>query len=139
MREAELARLEAARVQVGRVARIRAKCNVIVPKGAYQSPNFTGMPGGSGDPCGLDGSKRECEKLLAELQHATVRMRQLIRQAERIIARSGFREDKMEFCRAYYLRRMNVEEAAKEAGVSERSGWRYKAELEHIKKSKKTR
>jgi len=139
MREAELAQLEAARVQVGKVARIRAKCNVIVPKGTYQSPAFTGMPGGSGEPCGLDGSMRECEKLLAELRYAQARLKQLNRQAERIIARAGFHEDKREFCRAYYLRRMSVGEAAKEAGVSERSGWRYKAELEHVKKSKKTR
>lgn len=139
MREAELAQLEAARVQVGKVARIRAKCNVIVPKGTYQSPAFTGMPGGSGEPCGLDGSKRECEKLLAELARAEVRLKQLTRQAEGIIARSGLKADKREFCRAYYLRRLSVEEAALSAGMCARTGWNYKAELEQVKKGKKHR
>ena len=113
MKEAELQVLEQARVQAGRVARLRAKCSVIVSKGAYKSPALTGMPGGSREPSGLDGGRRECEALLEELAREERTLASLTAKGEKIIARSGMKAEMKEFCRGYYLRRMSVEEAAR--------------------------
>lgn len=136
MREAELSTLEQARVQVGKVARIRARCNEITPKGAYRSPSLTGMPGGSGEPCGLDGSRRDCEKLLDELHAEEQRLASLRRMGEKIISRSTMKPEMKEFCRLYYLRRMSVEDAADGIGMTGRTGWNYKAEIEAVRRGK---
>lgn len=138
MRESELCALEAARVQVGKVARLRAKCDEIAPKGGYRSPNLTGMPGGSREPCGLDGSRRDCEALLEELAREERTLETMIRGCEKIIARSGMKAEMKEFCRNYYLRRMGVDSAADYAGISRRTGWNYKSEI-LAKKHRKTK
>ncbi|MBP3521974.1 MAG: hypothetical protein J6M56_00165 [Clostridia bacterium] len=129
MRESELCALEAARVQVGKVASLRAKCDEIAPNGGYRSPNLTGMPGGSREPCGLDGSRRDCEALLEELAREERTLETMIRGCEKIIARSGMKAEMKEFCRNYYLRRMSVESASDFAGISRRTGWNYRAEI----------
>ena len=129
MRESELRTLEDARVQAGVVMRLREKCCVIAPKGRYKSPALTGMPGGSREPCGLDGSKSECERLLNELESEEKRLEALRREGEKIINRSGMDAEMRAFCRAYFFERKSVERAAEHAGVSERTGWNYKAEI----------
>ena len=129
MRESELCALEAARVQAGKVLRLRAKCDEIAPKGQYRSPALTGMPGGSHEPCGLDGGRRACEVLLAELEREEETLERMVRAAEKILARSGMKAEMKEFCRCYYLRRMSVERASDYAGISQRTGWNYKAEI----------
>ena len=136
MREAELDVLERTRLQAGRVARIRARCSEIAPKGQYKSPRISGMPGGSKEPCGLDGSKRECEALLAELEREEKCFDQLARQSERIISRSTMKPEMREFCRNYYIRRMSVEGAAENIGRTGRTGWNYKNEIEMIRRAK---
>lgn len=128
MREAELNALERTRVQAGKVAKLKAKCDVIVVRGAYRSPAFTGMPGG-GAPSGLDGSRKECEALLEELEREEETLRRMRAQAEKIIGRSGMKAEMREFCRRYYLERMSVDRAADSAGVSRRTGWNYRAEI----------
>ena len=137
MKEAELQVLEQARVQAGRVARLRAKCSVIVSKGAYKSPALTGMPGSGHEPCGLDGGRRECEALLEELEREEGAMKRLAAKGEKIIARSSMKAEMKEFCRRYYLRRMSVEEAAESVGVTGRTGWNYKADVEAARRPKK--
>lgn len=137
MRESELCALEAARVQVGKVARLRAKCDEIAPKGGYRSPNLTGMPGGSREPCGLDGSRRDCEALLEELDREERLLRRMIAQCEKIIERSDMKAEMREFCRNYYLLRMSVEDAAENIGLTGRTGWNYKSEIEQARKAKK--
>lgn len=137
MRESELCALEAARVQVGKVLRLRAKCDEIAPKGKYRSPSLTGMPGGSREPCGLDGGRRECEAMLAELEREEEELERMVRTAEKILARSCMKAEMKEFCRCYYLRRMSVEAASDHAGVSQRTGWNYRAEI-LAKKRRKT-
>lgn len=137
MREAELCALERTRVQVGKVARIRSKCNVIASKGRYKSPAMTGMPTGSGEPCGLDGSKRECEALLEELEREEQTLRRMRAQSEKIISRSDMKAEMQEFCRGYYLMRMSVEEAAEHIGMTGRTGWNYKSEIEQARRAKK--
>ena len=137
MREAELCALEAARVQVGKVARLRTKCNEIAPKGSYKSPSLTGMPGGSKEPCGLDGSRKDCEALLEELEREERTLESMVRRCEKIIDRSGMKAEMKEFCRNYYLRRMGVDSAADYAGISRRTGWNYRAEI-LAKKRRKT-
>ena len=137
MRKSELCALEAARVQVGKVLRLRAKCDEIAPKGRYRSPALTGMPGGSREPCGLDGSRRDCEALLAELEREERTLESMVRSCEKIIARSGMKAEMKEFCRGYYLRRMSVEGASDHAGISQRTGWNYRAEI-LAKKRRKT-
>ena len=129
MREAELRALEEARVQAGKVARLRTKCSVIVAKGEYRSPDFDGMPGGAGEPCGLDGSKRECEALLTELEREEAVLVRMTCRCEKIIARSSMKAEMREFCRNYYLRRMGVDAAADYAGICRRTGWNYRAEI----------
>lgn len=136
MREAELNALEETRVQAGRVARLRARCSVIVEKGAYQSPSFSGMPGG-GTPSGLDGSRQKCEKLLTETEREEARLASLARQAEKIIAKSTMKAEMRAFCRAYYIERKSVEAAAQSAGMTGRTGWNYKSEIEGCRKVKK--
>lgn len=135
MREAELNVLEDTRVQAGKVARLRARCSVIVEKGAYQSPSFSGMPGG-GAPSGLDGSSQKCEKLLIEAEREEARLKALVRQAEKIIAKSDMKPEMRAFCRAYYIERQSVEEAAQSAGMTGRTGWNYKAEIEGCRRAK---
>lgn len=137
MREAELCALERTRVQAGKVARIRSKCSVITPKGGYKSPALSGMPTGSGEPCGLDGSKRECEALLEELDREEWLLRRMIAQCEKIIERSDMKAEMREFCRNYYLLRMSVEDAAENIGLTGRTGWNYKSEIEQARKAKK--
>ena len=137
MKEAELQALEQARVQAGRVARLRAKCSVIVSKDAYKSPALTGMPGGSREPSGLDGGRRDCEALLEELAREERTLASLTAKGEKIIARSGMKAEMKEFCRGYYLRRMSVEEAAESVGVSQRTGWYYKSDIEAVRRPKK--
>lgn len=137
MREAELSLLEQARMQVGKVARLRAKCDVIVAKGAYKSPALTGMPGGSREPSGLDGGQRDCEALLEELAREERTLASMTAKGEKIIARSGMKAEMKEFCRAYYLRRMSVEDAAENVGVSSRTGWYYKSDIEAARRAKK--
>lgn len=137
MREAELSLLEQVRVQVGKVARLRAKCDVIVTKGAYKSPALTGMPGGSREPSGLDGGRRDCEALLEEVAREERALASLTAKGEKIIARSGMKAEMKEFCRAYYLRRMSVEDAAENVGVSSRTGWYYKSDIEAARRAKK--
>lgn len=129
MRESELCALEAVRVQTGKVMRLRAKCDEIAPKGKYRSPSLTGMPGGSREPCGLDGGRRECEALLAELDREERTLEQMAKAADKIIAKSDMKAEMKEFCRGYYLRRMSVETASAHAGISERTGWNYRAEI----------
>ena len=138
MKERELIVLERTRLQAGRVARLRVRCNEIAPKGKYRSPMLTGMPGGGGEPCGLDGSKRECEALLAELVREEKELDVLRRRSEAIIARSGMKAEMMEFCRNYYLRRMSVEAAVESIGLTGRTGWNYKNEIEMVRRAKKT-
>lgn len=137
MKEAELIALERTRVQVGKVARLQAKCAVIVPRGAYRSPSLSGMPGGGSGPCGLDGSKRECEALLEELAREEAALKRMRAQCEKIIARSEMKAEMQEFCRGYYLMRMSVEEAAECIGKTGRTGWNYKAEIETARRAKK--
>lgn len=137
MREAELCALERTRVQAGKVARIRSKCCIITPKGGYKSPALSGMPTGSGEPCGLDGSKRECEALLEELDREERLLRRMIAQCEKIIERSDMKAEMREFCRNFYLLRMSVEEAAENIGLTGRTGWNYKSEIEQARKAKK--
>ena len=139
MRESELCALEQTRVQAGKVARLRQKCAVIVPRGGYRSPTLSGMPGGGGDPCGLDGSKRECEALLEVLAREEKTLARMRAQAEKIIARSDMKAEMKEFCRGYYLRRMSVEEAADCIGVSARTGWYYKSDIEAERRARKPR
>lgn len=129
MRESELCALEDVRVQVAKVAKLRAKCDEIAPKGKYRSPNLTGMPGGSREPCGLDGSRQECEELLMELEREERTLKRMTEKAERIIDRSAMKAEMKEFCRNYYLRRMSVEGASDFAGISQRTGWNYRAEI----------
>lgn len=137
MRESELCALEQTRVQAGKVARLRQKCAVIVPRGGYRSPALSGMPGGGGDPCGLDGSRRECEALLEGLAREEKTLARMRAQAEKIIARSDMKAEMKEFCRGYYLRRMSVEEAADSLGMTGRTGWNYKSEIEQVRRAKK--
>lgn len=136
MREEELVVLERTRLQAGRVARILVRCSVITPKGGYRSPSFTGMPGGGGEPSGLDGSKRECEALLAELEREEKAFAALKKQSEKIITRSGMKAEMQEFCRNYYIRRMSVEAAAENIGLTGRTGWNYKSEIEMARRAK---
>ena len=137
MKEADLCTLEQTRVQVGKVARLRSKCAVIVPRGRYRSPSFSGMPGGGGGPCGLDGSKQECEALLEELEREEKTLARMRAQSEKIIARSEMKAEMREFCREYYLNRMSVEEAAESVGVSARTGWYYKSDIEAERRAKR--
>ena len=136
MREEELCALERTRMQLGKVARLRARCDEITPNGGYKSPTVTGMPSARGVPCGLDGSARECEALLEELEREEARLASMIRQGERIIARSAMKEEMREFCSGYFLRRMSVESAAEHTGVSSRTGWNYKGEIYAFRRRK---
>ena len=129
MSDAELCALEEARVQVGRVLRLRAKCDEIAPKGRYRSPSLSGAPGGGGTPCGLDGSRQDCEALLAELEREEKRLDRMKQKCERIIARSGMKAEMKEFCRSYFLRRLSVEAASDSAGISPRTGWNYRSKI----------
>lgn len=129
MRGADLRALEDTRAQVGNVARLRAKCDEIVTKGEYRSPAFDGVADGAGEPCGLDGSKRECEALLTELEREKDLLARMIRKCEKIIDRSGMNAEMRKFCRNYYLRRMGVDAAADYAGICRRTGWNYRAEI----------
>ena len=128
MREAELSALERTRVQAWKVTRLKEKCNVIVPRGRYRSPAFSGTPGG-GAPSGLDGSRRECEALLEELKREEGTLQRMRAQAEKIIERSDMKAEMREFCRGYYIERMSVERASGFAGISQRTGWNYRAEI----------
>lgn len=137
MTESELRTLEDARVQAGKLARIRARCSVIAPKGAYKSPSLTGMPRGNSEPCGLDGSRQECEKLLQELETEERRYAEVKKACERILKKSTMKPELREFCRLYYLRRMSVEQAAESMGMAGRTGWNYKGKIEAARKAKK--
>ena len=129
MRETELTALERTRVQIGKVERLRARCNEIAPKGAYRSPVFTGMPAAKSVPCGLDGGARECEALLEEMEREEAKLRSMLRKGEEIIRKACMKEEMREFCRGYFLRRMSVEHAAERCGVTGRTGWNYKNEI----------
>ena len=136
MTERELRTLEDARVQAGKLASIRARCSVIAPKGAYKSPSLTGMPRGNSEPCGLDGSRQECEKLLQELETEERRYAEIKKACERILKKSSMKPELREFCRLYYLRRMSVEQAAESLGLTGRTGWNYKEKLEAVRRAK---
>lgn len=135
MRMREICVLDEARVQVGRVLRLRAKCDEIAPKGRYRSPSISGAPGG-GTPCGLDGSQQECEALLAELEREEQRLERMKQKCERIIANSGMKAEMKEFCRRYYLCRLSVERASDFAGISKRTGWNYMSQISAKKRTK---
>lgn len=138
MRKSELKALEDAKLQARKVRALNAKCDEIAPNGRYRSPMLTGMPGGRGEPCGLDGSKSECEKLLEERDREKRKLDQMIRKCEKSMEKSGMKAELKEFCRNYFFGDMSVENAIDRMGMSAATGWNYKAEI-YAKKRRKTR
>lgn len=129
MKEKELRELEDTRAQARAVNALRKKCNEIAPKGRYRSPAFDGMPGGKGEPCGLDGGRRECEALLEELEREEKKFARMIGRCEKIIERSSMTPGMRGFVRRYFFCDMSVKDTMESMGMSEDAGWKYKRKI----------